>query len=50
MTESTVVFLPSSEGVEDRVYDIFVELWSKVGDDMIRRRRGFRFRRPECRR
>ena len=26
------------------------ELWSKVGDDMIRRRRGFRFRRPECRR
>ena len=26
------------------------ELWSKVGDDMIRRRRGFWFRRPECRR
>ena len=26
------------------------ELWSKVGDGMIRRRRGFRFRRPECRR
>ena len=26
------------------------ELWSKVGDDMIRRRRGFRFRRPGCRR
>ena len=26
------------------------ELWSKVDDDMIRRRRGFRFRRPECRR
>ena len=26
------------------------ELWSKVGDGMIRRRRGFRFRRPGCRR
>ena len=26
------------------------ELWPKVGDDMIRRRRGFRFRRLECRR
>ena len=25
-------------------------LWSKVGDGMVRRRRGFRFRRPECRR
>ncbi len=26
------------------------ELWPKVGDGMIRRRRGFRFRRPGCRR
>ena len=26
------------------------ELWSKVGDGMVRRRRGFRFRRPESRR
>ena len=27
-----------------------MELWSKVGDEMIRRRRGFRYRRPGCRR
>ena len=36
--------------ITDGNYAQIDELWSKVGDDMIRRRRGFRFRRPECRR
>ena len=37
-------------GVEQGDTVLEPELWPKVGDGMIRRRRGFRFRRPGCRR
>ena len=46
-----LIFLSNLSSIEDfngRVY--YGELWSKVGDGMVRRRRGFRFRRPQCRR
>ena len=44
------VLARGASGEADDSTRLAAELWSKVGDGMIRRRRGFRFRRPECRR
>ena len=52
------VCLPATGGDEKPILIVRVhrgtsstrELWPTVGDDMIKRRRGFRFRRLECRR
>ena len=52
LTDSFIQSLRERDSFEDceRWAKVFSELWSKVGDGMIRRRRGFRFRRPGCRR